>query len=314
MRSAVVVLFVLWGCDDRSRRLEQPVEAIDEGSVAVASSPDRLQAPGPKPHPHAVYCWDLNSDGICNPAEDVNGSGGCDPVDCTGPQGPQGEAGPVGATGPMGPEGPAGPQGPMGPQGDVGPEGPTGPMGPQGPMGPMGLMGPIGPAGAVGATGATGATGPQGPIGPEGPAGPGLEPALEIVLNAGSNITYYVCQDVNLQSICGDADGCRVRMLMQHKTDSSDLFRVIEYLIAMETPSENAGRASGIFGWSREGGGDHAWISGQSAYVVASPWDWAWILTYRHSNCGGGNAVLAPYTFQLMTHPQIRTRFLFYDQ
>ena len=53
-----------------------------------------------------INCWDLNGNGIGDPAEDTNGDLTVDVNDCTGLQGPQGDLGP---TGPQGPQGPLGP-------------------------------------------------------------------------------------------------------------------------------------------------------------------------------------------------------------
>ena len=33
-------------------------------------------------------CWDLNTNALCDPEEDVNGSNGCEALDCKGPSGP----------------------------------------------------------------------------------------------------------------------------------------------------------------------------------------------------------------------------------
>ncbi len=40
-----------------------------------------------------VACWDLNGDGVCDPSEDVDGSGNCDVDDCQGAPGEPGSAG-----------------------------------------------------------------------------------------------------------------------------------------------------------------------------------------------------------------------------
>ena len=170
----------------------------------------------------------------------------------------------------------------------------------------------MGPAGAEGAVGATGPQGPIGLTGLQGPAGGG--PAQIFLLNAGANITQWTCQDVDLQDACNNKDGCRIRMVMQLKTDTSDQLRMIDENIAMEIPSQGGGRSPGVYGWTSEGAGSYAWISGGSTiHTVASPWDWGFILTYRHSNCGGNNSILPAYQFRLMTHPQVQTRFLIYD-
>lgn len=85
-----------------------------------------------------LACWDLNGNGVVDPAEDLDRDGHVDLGDCRGLPGPRGE------TGPAGPPGPAGPLGPPGPQGEPGPAGPQGPQGPEGPMGPQGPQGPPG--------------------------------------------------------------------------------------------------------------------------------------------------------------------------
>jgi len=138
--------------------------------------------PGPQGAPglDGLHCWDLNQNGTPDlPAEDTNGDGVVDVLDCQGA---------VGAPGPAGPQGVPGTVGPQGLQGDPGPQGPPGldgVAGIQGPAGPQGLPGdpgPQGPAGLDGAAGAPGPVGPQGlpgnpgPIGPQGLQGdPGLQ-------------------------------------------------------------------------------------------------------------------------------------------
>lgn len=100
--------------------------------------------------PTGLHCWDSDSDGVCDEAEDGNADSFCDVEDCRGAQGPPG---PQGVTGPQGAQGSAGPQGSPGPQGVAGVQGPPGPQGP------------------AGATGPQGSDGEQGPPGPPGPAG-----------------------------------------------------------------------------------------------------------------------------------------------
>lgn len=170
------------------------------------------------------------------------------------------------------------------------------------------LQGPAGPAGAKGDTGLTG------PEGPAGPAGTGVTPSLEINVNTDSNTTAWRCATTgSLQAICGDTDGCRVRLMMQHKLAANDEFRVIDEIIGMETPGENAGRTSGIYGWTRDGYSDYSWISGGGSYDVFAPWGWVWMSTHAQTNCGYSGAALSQYNFMLMTYPHIRLRALFYD-
>lgn len=118
--------------------------------------------------PTGISCWDLNGNAVNDPAEDINGDGNWNTLDCIGATGAAGPAGPSGPSGDPGPTGAAGAAGPSGPSGDPGPTGAAGPVGPTGaagaagPTGAAGVAGPTGPAGANGVTGATGPTGPAG--------------------------------------------------------------------------------------------------------------------------------------------------------
>lgn len=121
-----------------------------------------------------INCWDLNGNGVNDPAEDRNGDSQWNALDC---QGDSGVAGPAGLTGPTGPAGSTGATGPTGlngvagATGSTGPTGATGPSGNTGAAGPTGATGPTGVAGATGPSGSTGATGPTGPTGAAGATG-----------------------------------------------------------------------------------------------------------------------------------------------
>jgi len=58
--------------------------------------------------PAGQACWDLDKNGQCNPAEDINHDLTCDVKDCQGPKGDTGATGPTGAIGATGPTGPSG--------------------------------------------------------------------------------------------------------------------------------------------------------------------------------------------------------------
>lgn len=159
---------------------------------------------------NGINCWDLNGNGVNDPAEDVNGDGLWNAQDCAGAAGAPGPSGPAGANGSTGPAGAngstgtngincwdtngngvndpsedvngdglwnsadciVGSPGPTGPPGPAGSVGPTGPAGSAGPTGPAGSAGPTGPAGSAGPTGPAGSVGPTGPAGSAGPTGP----------------------------------------------------------------------------------------------------------------------------------------------
>jgi hypothetical protein len=74
------------------------------GTAGPAGADGPKGAPGPDGEAGAagtagVACWDLNGNGIADPAEDVNGDGFLTAADCTGPQGLPGAPGTDGAAG-----------------------------------------------------------------------------------------------------------------------------------------------------------------------------------------------------------------------
>lgn len=147
---------------------------------------------------------------------------------------------------------------------------------------------------------------------------PSGSPPLEFeVYN--SDTTTYACVEKDLEEYCGDLDGCTIRLLMHHETDGNDMVRIIDENIYMEQPALSNNRGAGRYGWTRQGGGgDYGWITGSSGqYEIFAPWSWMWVHNYRHDYCpgqtGNGPAFSDPYTFNFMSHPQVRTNVIVYD-
>ncbi len=133
-----------------------------------------------------------------------------------------------------------------------------------------------------------------------------------------SNTTTWQCVQVNLRDECGDADGCKMRLLLQHETDGSDQVRIIPAEIYMEQTALSNNRHAGIYGWTRQDGGDYSWITGTSSrYTMFSPWSWVYMFNYKHDYCEGqsghGSAFSDPYEFVFMSHPSVRSNILIYD-
>jgi len=139
-----------------------------QGAAGVAGATGATGAVGTNGL-NGISCWDLNGNGLNDPAEDINTDGNWNAADCAGATGAVGATGAAGATGAVGATGPSGDPGVAGPIGATGANGPTGSTGL---TGATGAAGPTGVTGAVGATGANGATGSTGLTGATGVAGP----------------------------------------------------------------------------------------------------------------------------------------------
>jgi hypothetical protein len=86
---------------------------LKDGTLRIVADPaecKRGETPytwnitGPKGDP-GLACWDLNGNGVQDPAEDINGDGAWNAADCKGPQGETGAAGTDGTNGTNGANG-----------------------------------------------------------------------------------------------------------------------------------------------------------------------------------------------------------------
>ena len=147
-------------------------------------------------------------------------------------------------------------------------------------------------------------------------AGGGPDIILE-VWNSGTS--QRGCVKQNLQSLCGDNDGCFIRIVMQHKTDSNDQVRMIGEYIYFEQPELSNKNGPGTYGWTRQiGGGEYSWITGTAGKnTLFEPWDWAWAFNYWHSSClsypSGSDAFSNAYDVVFMCHEHLKCRFIIYD-
>ncbi len=136
----------------------------------LGGTDDQAGQPAPgAPGPEGPACWDRNRNGVAEPAEDVNGDGQFNALDCKGADGADGQSGAAGQRGPacwdLNGDRIAQPEedvngdgnfdandcrGRTGAAGSPGAAGPVGPAGEQGNRGPAGQRGPAGGTGAQG--------------------------------------------------------------------------------------------------------------------------------------------------------------------
>ncbi len=147
-----------------------------------------------------------------------------------------------------------------------------------------------------------------------------LPPMVFDVYN--NDTTTYACVTKDIKNHCGDGDGCKILLLMQHETLPNDLVRTIEERIYLESNLSN-NNGAGVHGWTRQqGNGDFSFVLGESSnhkYKVFDPWAWAWAFNYKHSSCNNG--VNGPafvgadkYKLSFMSHPLVKTRFIIFDR
>jgi len=136
----------------------------------------------------------------------------------------------------------------------------------------------------------------------------------------GPNTTDYFAQSVDIQKLCHDGDGCTVRIILQHKIDASDEARFIDFLLCLEDRTLSSNNKPGLYGWSRTGSADLAFILGTTArYQLFNAWEWIWAHNYKHRWANGGTdgpAGVGPDTYKIwfMVHPHVRARVIIYDR
>ncbi len=176
----------------------------------------------------------------------------------------------------------------------------------QGPQGPVGPQGPQGPAGQSGSNGANGSSGSSGST---------SDKMIFEVYNP--NTTSWTCVDVYLEDECGDIDGCRIRVNMQHETNKSDQVKNMEAVVYIENSALSNNNGEGLSGHLRAFDGEKTWVSGTTKkYGIWSPYGWISMLNYRHKNCGTesqGYTGINRYKFTFMVPPYIRATVIVTD-
>lgn len=168
--------------------------------------------------------------------------------------------------------------------------------------------------GLEGSAGTDGATGPTGPKGDKGDPGTSIAPSRTFIVG-GSTTAWRCTGPIDIRAECADADGCRIRLIINNISASSDEVRIIDENIYMES-QYGTNAANGLYGWTRQGGGgDHSWITGNGGlYTVFSPWGIGHAFTYKHSYCTGlAHAPLQNGQISFLTRPGWYVIYQIYD-
>jgi hypothetical protein len=154
---------------------------------------------------------------------------------------------------------------------------------------------------------------------------------------AESQIVKWQCKVVDIGDLCGDQDGCRVEVMMSHKTQANDQVRIHGAHLYMEQRGNglpgplnddfSLNRQSGTYGWTtRESGSTNAWILNWPGklYSLYNPWDWMYIQNFVHKSCppsaAGGGGTNGPafsgadrYKVNIRVHPKVKLKIMIYD-
>jgi hypothetical protein len=135
-----------------------------------------------------------------------------------------------------------------------------------------------------------------------------------------SDLSTWTCVDQNLKDLCGDDDGCDIRLNLQHEADSGsgnyDEVKTAVAHIYMEGSMSN-NLHLGKYGSTSWGGGSVVnWITNATtSYTIFDAYGgWLYMLNYKHSYCGGNSiAYTDPYKFTFMSHYNVKAKVFIYD-
>jgi len=147
----------------------------------------------------------------------------------------------------------------------------------------------------------------------------GEDPPMKFTVGNPREQTKWLAVEKDIRSHCGDEDGCRIRLLMQHEIN--DQVRTITEEIYIEQPQISNNKEPGLRGWTRQsGGGDFVWILDWPGhlYNLFYPWSWFWAKNYRHEYAYGtrGPSYTGTdrYKISFMSHPHVTTTVIIYDR
>lgn len=130
-----------------------------------------------------------------------------------------------------------------------------------------------------------------------------------------SDATTQVCVDKDLESLCGDEDGCDVNMRLTNEVN--DVVQGGVAHLVMEQTSASNNRVNGISGYTTLLGSSAAWTTGTNAQaLVMSPFgDAISVYNYRPAICQGGYVAPStdPYQFTFRSSPNTRAHFIVLD-
>jgi hypothetical protein len=147
----------------------------------------------------------------------------------------------------------------------------------------------------------------------------GEDQPLKFTVGDPRDQSRWLAVEKDIEGLCGDDDGCRIKLLMQHEVN--DQVRTITEEIYIEQSLVSNNKEPGLRGWTRQsGGGDFEWILDWTGHIydLCHPWDWFWIKNYQHEYAYGkrGTAYTGQdrYKLSFMSHPHVTATVIIYDR
>jgi hypothetical protein len=144
----------------------------------------------------------------------------------------------------------------------------------------------------------------------------GEKPPMIINVGKRSITNKWQAENRDVKSLCGDADGCTMKIFFQ-VVSNRDEVRTISEQIYIEQPNRSTNKNPGLHGYTRQlGGGDKGFVLGTTARqdIIPHPWDWIYVRNYGSSNVGSLTPAYKGYNLQFMTRPGVIATVIIYDR
>jgi len=139
----------------------------------------------------------------------------------------------------------------------------------------------------------------------------GQDQPMDFYVGNNSQSTSWGVKNIDLQKLCGDADGCTIKIFMQHKLTDQTLTISEHMYIEQGLMSRN--KVAGLHGYTRqEGGGESSFILLTSGKYDLIPHPWDWIYLRNYDSPSNGRAFLG-FTAQFYVHSHVAAHIIIYD-
>jgi hypothetical protein len=142
----------------------------------------------------------------------------------------------------------------------------------------------------------------------------GERPPLMYTIGDNISTDKYAEQIIDIGKYCGDANGCTIKLLLNHKINHE--VRALSAELYFQQPYQE-GR---IHGFSTQGGNyETAFVLGGSPgekkdIIHNHGWDWISVRNYGSAQVGSETNAYSGYKIQFMTHPHVSATVIIYDR
>ncbi|WP_299210120.1 hypothetical protein [uncultured Dokdonia sp.] len=145
----------------------------------------------------------------------------------------------------------------------------------------------------------------------------GEKPPMIINVGTKSITNSWQAENRDIESLCGDADGCTMKIFFQ-VVSNRDEVRTITEQIYIEQPDKSNNKNPGLHGYTRQlGTGDSGFVLNTATKydIIPHPWNWLYVRNYGNASIPNlPQGVYKGYNVQFLVPPGINATVIIYDR